>query len=143
MKSPRRLPRPTLDSKQYWEACARHELQLQRCRSCASFRFYPSPVCPDCTGYEFDWVRIEGLGTVYSFTIVHRAPDDSFAKDVPYIVALVRLEQGPCMMSNIVGCSADAVYVGMPVRVAFRDAAPGVALPVFEPPDEGLHTQAA
>jgi len=131
--SPRPRPRPTLDSEPYWHACARHELQLQRCRTCQSFRFYPSPVCWDCMSQQYDWTRVSGLGTVYSFTVVHRPPQEAFAADVPYVVALVVLAEGPCMMSNVVSCPVDDVYIGMPVRVAFQDIGPGTSLPVFEP----------
>lgn len=126
-------PRPTLDSKPYWDACARHELQLQRCRACQSFRFYPSPVCWDCMSQEYDWTRVSGLGTVYSFTVVHRPPEEAFAADVPYVIALIVLREGPCMMSNIVSCPVDDVYIGMPVRVAFQDIGAGTTLPVFTP----------
>ncbi len=131
--APRPVPRPTPDSQPYWDACTRHELQLQRCRSCGSFRFYPSPVCWDCMSLEYDWTRVSGLGEVYSFTIVHRPPQQAFAADVPYVVALVVLAEGPCMMSNVVGCPVEAVHIGMPVRVAFQDIAPGATLPVFTP----------
>jgi len=82
---------------------------------------------------EYDWVRTSGLGTVYSFTIVHRPPVEAFASDVPYVIALVVLAEGPCMMSNVVNCPSGEVYIGMAVRVAFRSVSPGMTLPVFEP----------
>lgn len=129
----RPLPRPTLDSEPYWRAARNRELHLQRCRACGSYRFYPSSVCWDCLSPEFDWLRVSGRGTVYSHTTVHRPPSDAFAADVPYVIALIALEEGPCLMSNVVECPPEAVRIGMPVKVAFRPMSPEITLPVFTP----------
>ena len=82
---------------------------------------------------EYDWTRVSGLGTVYSFTVVHRPPAEAFAAAVPYVIALIVLAEGPCMMSNVVSCPVEDVYIGMPVRVAFQDIGQGTTLPVFTP----------
>jgi len=85
---------------------------------------------------EYDWTRVSGLGTVYSFTVVHRPPEKAFSAEVPYVIALVVLAEGPCMMSNVVNCPQEAVHIGMAVQVAFRDLTSDVSLPVFEPSEK-------
>lgn len=129
----RPLPLPNLDSKPYWEACRRHELMLQRCRGCGQYRFYPRACCPHCLSLEADWERVGGHGEVYSFTVVHRPPSEAFRDAVPYVVAVVHLDEGVRMMSNVVGCPADQVRIGMRVRVVFKDLTEAVALPQFVP----------
>lgn len=128
-------PLPAADSltERYWAGAREHKLVLPRCGDCGRHHFYPRSVCPHCGSDRLEWAEVSGHGTVYSFTVVHRAPSPAFAADVPYVVALVALEEGPHLMSNIVHCAPDAVRVGMGVRVAFREIGDAVTLPVFEP----------
>lgn len=125
------LPVPTEDSAPYWDACARHELAIQRCESCARFQFYPRVMCVHCSSRTLTWERVSGLGTVYSFTIVHRPPSRELMERVPYVVALVDLDEGVRMMTHVVGCDPSEIEVGKRVEVAFEDRAPGISLPVF------------
>ena len=130
----RPLPGPDPVSQPFWDGCARHELLLQRCAGCGRHRFPPGPVCPDCGAREAKWVRASGRGTVYSWIVVHHpVPRQSFADEVPYVVALVALEEGVRMASNVVGCAADAVEAGMALEVVFEDVAEAVTLPKFRP----------
>lgn len=124
-------PEPTEISRPYWEACARHELLLQWCTACDRPQFYPRSVCARCGGSALEWRRASGRGTVYTYSVVHRAPDPAVA--TPYVVALVDLDEGVRMMSNIVGCDPASVRVGMTVRVTFEDLGDGASLPVFSP----------
>ena len=129
-------PLPVLDpeSRPFWEACKQHKLQIQRCRACNQARLPATSFCPNCQSPEFDWVDASGRGKVFSWIVVrHPVPRDVYAQDVPYVVALVQLEEGPRLPTNIVGCAPEAVTAYMPVQVTFRDVTPEITLPVFEP----------
>jgi uncharacterized OB-fold protein len=119
----------------YWQAAARGELRLPRCRSCASFMWPPKIRCAACGSIEIDWVASSGRGVVHTFTVVRQGNDAYFTVKVPYVVAMIELDEGPRLMSNITGCDVEAVYIGMPVAVAFVDAGDGLVLPVFTPSD--------
>ena len=82
---------------------------------------------------NLEWTAVSGRGTLYSFTVVHRAPSTAFAAEVPYVVAVVELDEGVRLMSNLIRCAPDAVRIGMPLKVAFRKLSDSVTLPVFEP----------
>jgi len=118
---------------EYWAACRRHELVIQRCRGCGAHQFYPRILCASCASRSLDWVRASGRGTVASYTVVRRAISEAFAARVPYVVALVALAEGPTMMSEVVGCAAESVRIGLPVEVVFDDLPDGVTLPKFRP----------
>jgi uncharacterized OB-fold protein len=96
------LPKPTTTSRPFWEAARRHELMLQRCEACNQFIYYPRPRCPHCFSDRLQWRRAGGRGKVYSYTVVRRASSRLFA-DWPYVLAIVELEEGPRMTTNIVG----------------------------------------
>jgi uncharacterized protein len=129
------LPASTAETAEYWAGCRRHELLIQRCASCGEYQFYPRMLCTSCSARSLQWVRASGGGTVKSFTIVRRAVSEAYAADVPYVVALIRLAEGPTMMSNVIGCRAEEVRMGMPVEVVFEDwpGAGGVTVPKFQP----------
>lgn len=80
-----------------------------------------------------EWVKASGRATVLSFTIVRRPVSPAFAADVPYVVALVTLEEGPAMMTNIVGCDPEAVRIGMAVEATFEDWTEEISIPKFRP----------
>src|SRR5262249_3736787 len=119
----------------YWDALGRHELRLQRCRDCNAFRFYPSPMChaPDCMSLEYDWVQVSGRGEVYTYTVVHRPVSEAWVEDTPYVIAMIKLAEGPFMMSNVIDCRPSDVRIGLPVHVTFRDVTDDVTLPYFRP----------
>ena len=127
------LPRIDEESRGYWEALARHELYLQRCRDCGTLRFYPRALCPSCLSSAVEWVRASGRGTVYTFTVTHQNQAPGFREELPYVLAIVELAEGVRMMTNIVGCAPDAVRIGMPVEVVFEDVAPEITLAKFHP----------
>jgi uncharacterized OB-fold protein len=129
------LPVPTAGSLPFWDGCRRHELLLPHCRDCRAPWFPPAALCPRCLGTNWDWTRSSGRGRVYSFVVYHRVYHPGFAKDVPYVVALVELDEGPRFMSNIVDCSPAEVRCDMPVEVVFEAASEGVVLPKFRPID--------
>jgi len=125
------LPRIDEESRGFWEALQRHELYVQRCRSCSTTRFYPRAVCTVCMSSEVEWVRCSGRGTVYSFTVTHQNQSPGFREELPYVLAIVELAEGPRVMTNVVGCAAEAVKVGMAVEVVFEDVGPDVTLAKF------------
>jgi len=117
----------------FWHAAARGELRLPRCRDCASFSWPPRSRCRDCGSHAIDWVAVSGRGVVHTYTVVRQASDPYFNARTPYTVAMIELEEGPRLMSNITNCDVDAVHIGMRVGVSFADAGDGFALPVFAP----------
>lgn len=125
------LPKPDKDSQAYWDAARRHELVLQRCSECNRFRFYPRLICPYCLSDQFQWRRASGRGAIYSFTVIHRPPFPAFRDRVPYVLALIDLEEGVRMMSNVVSCDPRAVEIGMAVEVTFEDITEEITLPKF------------
>lgn len=127
------IPVSTAETAAYWEGCSRHELQVQQCKDCLAHQFYPRVMCTKCSGRSLEWVRASGRGRVKSFTIVRRAVSEAYAVEVPYVVALVELEEGPTMMSNIVGCNVNDVVIGAPVEVVFDHWQDGVVIPKFRP----------
>ncbi len=121
MTTERPVPVVNADSKPYWDAARAGRLVLQRCVDCRALRFYPRHVCPRCWSADVEWVEVSGRGRVHSFTVIHRPPSPAFAAHVPYVVALVDLEEGPRMMANIVGDDAFDVRIDDAVTVVFED----------------------
>jgi len=117
----------------YWEGALKGELLLQRCQACGQYRHPASEVCPKCLGSEQAWVAASGLGTVYSFVIVRQALDKAWASEVPYCVAVVALQEGPHLLTNVTGIDMEDISVGLPVQVFFERASENIALPKFTP----------
>ena len=128
-------PRPDLSdtaAAPYWEAAARHELVLPRCEGCGMVFFPPREFCPDCWSRELSWQPMGGGGSVWTFTEVHVAfYDDTWAEDVPYLVAVVQLDEGPRLLANIVEPDVERLMIGDRVEVIFEDRSGGVSLPMF------------
>jgi len=128
--SERPLPPSTIETEAYWDGLKQGELRLPTCQDCGKPHFYPRPFCPHCGSARLNWTRMAGEGAVYSHTTVHRAPSPAFADDVPYVVAIIALAEGPHMMSRLVDVAPDGNYVGAPVRMRVEQRGDG-ALPVF------------
>lgn len=128
-------PRPDLSdatTAPYWEATARHELVLPRCESCGMMFFPPREFCPGCWSRELSWQPTGGGGSVWTFTEVHVAfYDDTWADDVPYVVAVVELDEGPRLLANLVDPDMDSLSIGDRVEATFEDRPDGVTLPIF------------
>ena len=105
----------------FWAATAVHELRLQRCDTCGTFRFIPSEICSHCHSESATWTRVSGCGRIFTYTVVHRAPTPAYQRDAPYVIVHVNLTEGPRMIGNLVGCPVDGVSIGMPVEVVFED----------------------
>jgi len=128
----RPVPAIDADSAPFWAAARDGRLSMQRCSTCHRMVFYPRAICPFCMSDELDWIDLSGRGTVYSYTVVHKAPP-GFADEVPYVVALVDLDEGVRMMSRVVDCSIERVAVGIAVQVVFRALSDDASLPCFTP----------
>jgi uncharacterized OB-fold protein len=129
------LPSPDPVTRPFWESLKAHAMRLQRCAGCGMFVYYPRPLCPGCLSDQLAWTAVSGRGTVYAFAIVHRHPNRAFTANGPYVLAMVELEEGARLMSNLVEIDPDpsAVQVGMPVQVVYDDVTDDVTLPKFRP----------
>ncbi|MYD36424.1 MAG: hypothetical protein F4X20_05345 [Dehalococcoidia bacterium] len=132
---PRILPTPTQENDFYWEKCHEHELWLRSCNTCDETYFYPRDICPTCHSRDTTWVQASGRGEVHAYAVVHRPPAPAFAEEVPFITALIKLEEGPILPTRIVGVepTPDAVSIGMTGQIEFEDASETISLPVFRP----------
>ena len=128
---PKPLPVADEETKPFWEYTKKHELRVQRCQGCGKLYYPVNPICPHCLHMGADWAKLSGKGTVYSFIIAQRRYHP--AVPVPYVVAIIELEDGIRMISNVVECKPEDVRVGMPVEVVFDDLSPEFSLPKFKP----------
>ena len=126
-------PRPGPLDAPFWEWCRRHELRLQRCADCGTFRHHPRPRCPACRSAVATWEPVRGTGTVASYTICHPPVLPAFADRAPYNAVVVELDEGPFLVSNLVGVANDDLAVGMAVEVTFVDVDEAFTLPQFRP----------
>jgi uncharacterized protein len=129
------LPSPQPETDFYWERARAHELWLMRCDACGTTYFYPRPICPHCFSRETRWVQSSGRGTLYAFSIVERPPTPAFQDRVPYITALIELEGGARLPTNLVDVAPDpaVIRIGMAVEVLFEDVSEDISLPKFRP----------
>ncbi len=128
------LPPITAETEPYWTGCQQGELRLQHCSQCERYQFYPRLLCTDCGATEYlSWRAVSGFGQLASYSTVHLPVAPVYADQVPYFVALVRLDEGPMMMSNLVHVTPDQIRSGMQLQVVFRRATDEVTLPYFEP----------
>ena len=127
---PASMLRQDSDSRPYWEGLARGELRIQHCDTCGRNVFYPRSLCPHCHADTLSWIVASGKGTIYSYTVVHQA-FGSFAEETPFVVAIVELEEGVRMMSNIIDAPRERVAIGLPVQVIFEAAGEDLTLPYF------------
>lgn len=127
------LPYVHGETRPFWEGAKRHELLIQRCGDCGKFYFYPRSLCPHCMSDNIEWVKVSGKGKIYSFTISHRTGTLPFQKDIPYNIAIIELDEGVHMLSNVVECRNEDLRIGMPVEVVFDDVTPEITLPKFRP----------
>lgn len=130
---PKPSPKPSADALPYWEAAKRHEFVLPFCNSCKKFFFYPRPFCPRDFSWDIEWRPASGKGTLHAFTILHRPLQPGF--EAPYVVALIEVEDGARVMTNLVGVEPDPekIEIGMSVEVTFEDRGEDTVVPQFRP----------
>ena len=138
MTAPAPAPRfdlPTIDegTAPWWEATRDGRLLVKRCADCGKAHFYPRPFCPYCWSERVEWETASGRATLYTWSVVYSNDLPPFGTRVPYVAAIVDLDEGPRMMTNVVDCAFDDLRVGMPLQVTFRQETDEVTLPVFRP----------
>ena len=131
----RPAPLLTDDNAFFWEAAIEGRLVVQRCHGCGRLRHPPRPMCPDCLSLEFEVVPLSGRGSLYSYAILHHPRHPAF--DYPVIAALVDLEEGIRLVSNLSGVAAAEIEIGMELEVGFEGTENGGAVPVFRPIGSG------
>lgn len=129
---PYREPAVDWETRAYWEGCARHELILQRCQDCGAVQHRPRALCARCLSGRIEHFAASGRGTLHTYTITHQNQIPPFRDACPYVLAYVDLEEGPRLLTNLVGCEPDAVRIGMSVRAEFK-ATGEFAVPRFRP----------
>jgi uncharacterized OB-fold protein len=125
----RPLPRPTALSRPFWEGCQEARLLVQRCGDCGEHVFIPQEFCPRCLGTDLAWIESAGRGAIVTYTVVGRAQTPAFT--TPYVVAVVRLDEGYEMLSNVVDAELDDIRIGARVEVLFAEQSSEIALPCF------------
>jgi uncharacterized OB-fold protein len=129
---PRPAPVADHDSAPYWQGLHDGTLLVQRCSECNEVQLYPRDRCLACRG-PVVWEEASGRGSIYSFTVIRQNYARPFRDWIPYVVALVDLEEGPRVMSNLIDCDPDAVQVGMPVEVRFEAVSDNAGIALFTP----------
>ncbi len=128
------LPQPTATSQPFWDALARHEVQIQQCSDCAAWIYYPRAFCSECLSPELEWKQISGEGELYSFTIARRPTAPFWADEVPQLIAVVQLNEGPRLTSTLCNVEEGDIRVGMRLQPLFEDVSgKNVTLLRFEP----------
>jgi uncharacterized OB-fold protein len=126
-------PAPGPDDAPFWEWCRRGQLRIQRCTACGEFRHRPRPLCPTCASTEAEWAPVSGRGVVWSYTVCFPPVLPAFEDRVPYNAVVVRLEEGPFLVSNLLDCPNDAIEVEMPVEAVLVTVDDELTLPLFRP----------
>lgn len=127
------LPTPDSETEPFWDALREGTFLLRHCDACGRDHYYPRPFCPSCWSDEVSWRPAAGTGTVYTYSVVHSNDLPPFKERVPYVAAIVELDEGPRVMTNIEGVAPEAVEIGMRVAVEYRPISDEVTIPVFRP----------
>jgi uncharacterized OB-fold protein len=126
-------PRPTPETQPYWDGCKEEELRLQRCTPCGEMYFPPSPQCPRCLSTDVEWQATSGRGRLHTY-VINQRPAPGYENDAPYAIAIVELDEGPRLMTNIVGIenTPDSLVIDMELEVTFQPRGE-MKVPVFTP----------
>jgi uncharacterized OB-fold protein len=127
------LPAISALNQPYWDGLRRRQLCLQRCDGCATTWYPPAPLCPHCWSRKFAWAKLSGCGRVNSWVVFHQSYFRGFESDVPYNVAEVELDEGPRLLTNLVGIANEDIRAGMPVEIVFEEATAEITLAKFRP----------
>ena len=125
------LPSPDVETKPFWDGCREGRFLLRHCNACGRDHFYPRPFCPSCWSEDVSWREASGRATLYTYSVVHVNDLPPFPERVPYVAAVVDLEEGPRVMTNVEGVPFDALEIGMALVVDFKAISDDVTIPVF------------
>jgi uncharacterized OB-fold protein len=126
------IPVPSQESQPYWDGLRERKLMMPRCDDCQHHWFPPSLLCPRCNSDRWTWTTMSGRGRIFSYVIYHRVYHPGFAQDVPYAVAVIELDEGPRMYSNVVGIEPEKLSCDMRVEVVYEPITETVTLPKFK-----------
>ncbi len=129
----RPLPTITPDTEEFWKSTKAHTAKLQRCNVCGNFWYYPGPVCHTCGAQDWTWTPLSGKGTIYSYSVLERAKGNPYENDVPITIVLVRLAEGPVVMSNLFDYEPEELAIDADVVMDYEDVNDEVTLAVFRP----------
>jgi len=135
--TPRPLPQLDQDSRPYWEGTKTGRLMIQHCEPCRRVQFFPRYFCTVCAG-PVEWVESAGRGVVHTFTIVRQNHTPPFNELVPYVLAIIELEEGVRMMGNVIDVAVDEVRIGMTVSARFVAETDDIWLPTWVPALTGI-----
>lgn len=127
------VPEPTGLNAEFYEHCAAGTLAFQVCGACGAWRHLPRYMCPECGSEKWSWRPVRGEGRLHSWTVTHRAMHPAFAGDVPYVVGIVELLEGPRMVAPIRGIAREDLALDLPLRVGFERLSDNFSLPIFTP----------
>jgi uncharacterized OB-fold protein len=127
------LPAPDADTQPFWDGCKAGRFLVKRCADCGRASYYPRPFCPRCWSGRVAWEAASGRATLYTFSVVRVNDLPPWPDRVPYVAAIVELDEGPRAMTNVVDCPFEELRVGMPLAVTFTDIGEGVTIPQFRP----------
>jgi uncharacterized OB-fold protein len=133
MYGERPLPKPNEDTRPFWDGCREHQLRFQKCSHCGQVLWPPSMLCPKCYSRDAEWTVASGRGKIFSYAVYHKPFHPAFKQQLPYVVAVVVLEEGPHILSNIVECSHDQLKCDMEVSVTWEAVSDEIILPKFRP----------
>ena len=129
------LPMPDPVTQPFWDSTKAHAMKVQRCNDTGKYFFYPRGLSPFTLSDNTSWEPVSGKGTLHAFTIVQNQRQPGFAEEVPYVVAMVELDEGVRMMTNLIGVEPDPeqIKIGMTVEVVYEDVTDEITLPKFKP----------
>jgi uncharacterized OB-fold protein len=127
------LPTPDLETRPFWDGCRDGRFLVKHCNRCGRDHFYPRPFCPTCWSDDVAWKQASGRATLYTYSVVHVNDLPPFHERVPYVAAIVELDEGPRVMTNVEGVPFDELRIGQQLEVDFKEIADDVTIPVFRP----------
>lgn len=127
------LPTPDPETQPYWDAAKEGKLLIRRCNACKRAYFYPRDFCPHCWSEDVSWEEASGRATLYTWSVVRRNDLPPWGERVPYVAAIVDLEEGPRMMTNVEGAELEELAIGMALVVDFRPETDDITAPIFRP----------
>jgi len=127
------IPVPSAEAQPYWDGLRDRKLLMPRCDACGKYWFPPSLLCPHCNATKWTWASTSGHGRIFSYVVYHRVYHPGFADEVPYAVAVLELDEGPRMISNVIGIAPDKLACDMRVEVVYQPITETITLPKFKP----------
>jgi uncharacterized OB-fold protein len=127
------IPVPSVEAQPYWDGLRDRKLLMPRCDACGKYWFPPSLLCPHCNAMKWTWASTSGHGRIFSYVVYHRVYHPGFADEVPYAVAVIELDEGSRMISNVIGIAPDKLACDMRVEVVYQPITETITLPKFKP----------